>query len=113
MTKHVEEQLETEIRDAFGFSIHQIELALMTCGVRFKELLFPLQAAHADLKLLVRDASAEKVWIAVASDIMEVNQCDPGANCSCARRVLAVAGGSTSFGLRLRIPYMGMDDNDS
>jgi len=81
--------------------------------VRFKELIFPLQAAHVNLKLLVRDVSAEKVWIAVTPDIMEVNQCDPGADSSRARRVLAVAGGGTSFGIRLWIPYVGMDNNDS
>lgn len=36
-----------------------------------------------------------------------------GANCFCARRVLAVAGGGPSFGVRLRTSHVGMDGHDS
>lgn len=79
-------------------------------GVRLEKRMFVIRA---DSRSPVQDASTEEDWIAVASDTMANNQRNHSADCSCARRVLAITGGGSSSGFRLRIPYVGMDNDDS
>lgn len=74
----------------------------------------PLQVTF-EIATGIRDvaASAEKFRPAVAVGAVAARQRDPGADRSRAGRVLAVAGGGASSGVRLRTPHVGMDDDDS